>query len=75
MYGKKHSESTKAKISTKKNKYPLGVSIYDLDYNLVKKFNNNVELAEFLNISKVTVGRYLNSGKIYNNIYHFKVNT
>ncbi|KAG0122680.1 GIY-YIG endonuclease [Tuber indicum] len=75
MYGKKHSESTKAKMSTKKNKYPLGVSIYDLDYNLVKKFNNNVELAEFLNISKTTVGKYLNSGKIYNNIYHFKVNT
>jgi len=75
MYGKKHSESSKAKMSTKKNKYPLGVGIYDLNDNLVKRFNNNVELAKSLNISKTTVGKYLNSGKIYNNIYRFKENT
>lgn len=75
MYGKKHSESTKAKISIKSNKYPLGVGIYDLNGNLINKFNNNVELAKSLNISKTTVGRYLNSGKIFNKIYRFKVNT
>jgi len=33
---------------------------------------NNVELANHLNISKVTVGKYLNSGLVYNNLYRFK---
>ncbi len=42
MFGKKHSEATKASMSEKKNKYPLGVGIYDLDDNLIFKFNNNV---------------------------------
>jgi group I intron endonuclease len=73
MFGKKHSELTKAKISVKKNKYPLGVGIYDLDDNLIFKFKNNVELAKHLNISKVTVGKYLNSSLIYNKTYRFKV--
>ena len=35
MFGKKHSEATKASMSEKKNKYPLGVGIYDLDDNLI----------------------------------------
>jgi group I intron endonuclease len=72
MFGKKHSEATKASMSKKKNKYPLGVGIYDLDDNLILKFNNNVELAKHLDISKVTVGKYLNSGLIYNKTYRFK---
>ena len=72
MFGKKHSEATKASMSEKKNKYPLGVGIYDLDDNLIFKFNNNVELAQHLDISKVTVGKYLNSGLVYNKTYRFK---
>ena len=56
----------------KKNKYSLGVGIYDLDNNLISKFKNNVELAKHLNISKVTVGKYLNSGLVYNKTYYFK---
>ena len=63
MFGRKHSEATKASMSVKKNKYPLGVGMYDLDDNLILKFNNNVELAEHLGISKVTVGKYLNWGR------------
>ena len=72
--GKKHSEATKASIypCEKKNKYPLGVGIYDLDDNLILKFNNNVELAKYLGISKVTVGKYLNSSLVYNKTYRFK---
>jgi len=73
MYGKKHSELTKAVMSEKKNKYLLGVGIYDLDGNLVVKFKNNIELAIYLNITKVTVGKYLNGGLVYNNKYLFKV--
>ena len=56
----------------KKNKFPLGVGIFDLNGNLISKFNNNVELANHLNISKVTVGKYLNSNLIYNKKFYFK---
>lgn len=33
---------------------------------------NNVEIAKFLGISKVTVGKYLNNKLIYDNKYIFK---
>lgn len=72
MFGKKHNEVTKTIMSDKKNKYPLGVGIYDLDDNLLYKFKNNVELAKHMDISKVTVGKYLNSGLVYNKTYRFK---
>lgn len=72
MFGRKHSEVTKDKISSKLSKYPLGVGIYDLDGNLIAQFRNNVELAKYLDISRVTVGKYLNSGSIYNKLYYFK---
>jgi len=55
------------------SKHPLGVGIYDLNDNLIAKFNNNVELAKHLNISKVTVGKYFNNGLVYKGIYRFKV--
>jgi group I intron endonuclease len=58
MYGKLHSKETKGKIS---DKVSNGVGIYDLNYNLIAKFKNNVELSIYLNISRVTVGKYLNS--------------
>lgn len=69
MFNKKHSEKTKFKISKSMSKYSLGVGIYVLNDNLILKFNNNTELAKHLNISKVTVGKYLNKGLIYKNIY------
>ena len=72
MFGKKHSKTTKNLISSKLSKYPLGVGIYDLDNNLVKNFRNNSELAKHLNISKVTVGKYLNNKLIYKNEFIFK---
>ena len=40
--------------------------------NLLSNFNNNVELAKHLNISKFTVGKYLNFNFIYINYYYFK---
>lgn len=72
MFGKKHSEKTKSILSEKQNKHLLGVGVYDLDNNLILKFKNNVEIAKHFNISKVTVGKYLNKGIIYNKIYKFK---
>jgi group I intron endonuclease len=73
MFGKKHSEETKTLISKNMSKYSSGVGIYDLNDNLISKFNNNAELARHLNISRVTVGKYLNNGLIYKSIYRFKV--
>lgn len=75
MFGKEHSILTKQKISDRMSKYPEGVGVYDLNDNLITKFKNNVELAKHLNISRVTVGKYLNSGLIYNKTYRFKVNS
>jgi group I intron endonuclease len=74
MFNKKHSDETKKLMATKKNKYLNGVGIYDLEDNLIKTFSNNVELANYLNISKVTVGKYLNNKLVYNNKYLFKPN-
>lgn len=74
MFGKKHSEASKDAISSKMSKHPNGVGIYDLNENLISKFKNNAKLAEHLNISRVTAGKYLNSGIIYKKIYRFKIN-
>lgn len=84
MLGKQHSEEAKKKISDKISKYPNGVGIYDLNNNLIKKFKNNIELVlmhnfvsnryKHLNISKVTVGKYLSLDLVYKNQYRFKVN-
>lgn len=71
MFGRKHSELTKTTISKKMNKHPLGIGIYDLNDNLISKFNK--ELGKQFNVSKVTVGKYLKSGLVYNKIYRFKV--
>jgi NUMOD1 domain len=59
-------------MATKKNKYLNGVGIFTLNGELVEKFNNNVELANYLGISKVTVGKYLNNNLIYKYMYIFK---
>lgn len=72
MFGKIHSEETKEMMRKRKNKYPLGVGIFDLQGNLISKFENNVELAKHLKVSKVTVGKYLNNNLIYDNSYYFR---
>ncbi len=76
MYGKPHTqEARKLIVATQKNemsKHIQGIGIYD--FNLVKKFKNNVELAKHINISKVTAGKYLKSGQIFNKTHYFKVN-
>lgn len=74
MFGKQDSEKAKKKIRGRISKYPNGVGIYDLNNNLIKKFKNSVELAKHLNISKVNLGKYLNSDLFYKNQYRFKVN-
>ena len=58
MFGKIHSEEAKDKMRKRKNKYHLGVGIFDLEGTLISKFENSVELAKYLKVSKVTVGKY-----------------
>ena len=62
MFGKTHSEKTKDLMRSKKVKYPNGVGIYDLDNYLVKSFDYASDLAIYLNVSKVTVSKYINKG-------------
>ena len=50
------------------------LGIYDLDNNLIEKFNNNADLARHLKISRTTVGRYIKTGKAFKKLYYFKIN-
>jgi group I intron endonuclease len=75
MFGKTHSEKTKDLIRSKKVKYPNGVGIYDLDNNMVKRFDYASDLAIYLNVSKVTVSKYINKGLVFKGKYYLKVNS
>ena len=70
MYGKQHTDQSKIKMSVARSHYV--VHLLDMHNVLLNTFNNNVELAAYLNIHKTTVGRYIKSGKLYNNKYLFK---
>ncbi len=50
MFGKVHSIETKLKMSLSKSKVPVG--LYDINNNLIKTFSNQVELSNFLKLSK-----------------------
>ena len=71
MYRKTHSIETKLKMSLSKSKVPVG--LYDTNNNLIKTFPNQVELSNFLKLSKSTIGRYLKSGKLILNKYYIKI--
>ena len=49
-------------MSLAKSKFYLG--LFDIDNNLIKTFINQLELAKYLNLSKMTISRYLKSGKL-----------
>jgi group I intron endonuclease len=70
MHGKKHTIETKQKISLAKSKINLG--LFDIDNNLIKIFINQIELAKYLNLSKMTISRYLKSGKLLLNKYFIR---
>ena len=74
MFGKIHSEETKDLMRSKKVKYPNGVGIYGLDNNLIKSLDYASDLAIYLNVSKVTVGKYIWNGLVYKNKYYLRVN-
>jgi group I intron endonuclease len=70
MFNKKHTIESKQKISLRLSKTPL--SLYNKDNVLLKIFNNQVEIANYLNLNKSTIGRYLKSGKILLNNYYIR---
>jgi len=70
MFNKKHSIETKEKISINMSKRP--VALYNLDNQLIKNFLNQIELADYLNLHKTTIGRYLKSGKVLLNKYYIR---
>lgn len=74
MFGKTHSEKTKELIRSKRVKYPNGVGIYDLDNNMIIRFDYASDLAIYLNVSKVTVSKYINKGLVFKGKYYLKVN-
>ena len=57
MLGKTHKIESKSKISKAKSKRPLG--LYDLENNLIKTFNNQVELATKFKLHRVSIRRYV----------------
>ena len=74
MFGKTHSETTKDLIRSKKKiKYPNGVGIYDLGNNLVKSFDYASDLAIYLNVSKVTVSKYINKGLVFLTFFYIYI--
>ena len=73
MFGKTHSEKTKELIRSKRVKYPNGVGIYDLDNNMIKRFDYASDLAIYLNVSKVTVSKYINKGLVFQGKYYLKL--
>ena len=50
----------------------MTVNVYSLNNVLVNSFPSQVAAANWLNISRTTLQRYLSSGKIWNNQYIFR---
>jgi group I intron endonuclease len=75
MFGKTHLEKTKELIRSKSVKYANGVGIYGLDNNMIKRFDYASDLAIYLNVSKVTVSKYINKGLVFQGKYYLKVNS
>lgn len=45
------------------------------DNNLIKSFDYASDLATYLNVSKVTVSKYINKGLIFQAKYYLKINS
>lgn len=70
MFGRKHSIKTINLIKARMSRNKVG--LFDINHELIKEFNSNVEVATYLNCNKTTVGRYLKAGKIWKNMYYIK---
>jgi len=50
----------------------MTIYVYSLDDVLVRSFTSQVAAANWLNVSRNTLQRYLSSGKVWNNQYIFR---
>ena len=50
----------------------MTIDVYDLDNVLVRSFTSKVAAANWLNTSRHTVSRYMESGKVWNKLYTFQ---
>lgn len=69
MFGRIQTPKTRLLIS---NMRSTPVAIYDSNNIYLLTFKNNVELSKYIGCNKSTVGRYLKSGKLYNNLYYIR---
>lgn len=53
----------------------ITVSIYNKNNELVKEFNRIKIAAEFVGLSPSSVSGYIKNGKLWNNLYYFKLKT
>lgn len=51
----------------------ITVSIYNTNNELIKEFNRIKIAAEFVGLSATSVSGYIKSGKLWNNLYYFKL--
>lgn len=69
MFGKLHSDESKSLMAKAKSKGV--VTVFDKNLNIVSSFDNASLVANWLGVNKTTIGRYIKSGKFYNNMYKF----
>jgi len=50
----------------------MTINVYSVDNVLVGSFSSQVAAAKWLNTSRRTVSRYIESGKVWNNQYIFR---
>jgi group I intron endonuclease len=50
----------------------MNINVYSPDDTLINSFSSQVAAANWVNISRTTLQRYLSSGKVWNNLYIFR---
>jgi hypothetical protein len=61
MFGKTHN-----KVSIR----PLG--LYDVNFNIIEKYSNQIELANKFSVHKTTISRYIKSGKLFKGKFYIR---
>jgi hypothetical protein len=70
MFRKTHNKCTKNLMSIKKSINLLG--LYDKNNNIIEKYSNQVKLANKFNVHKITIYRYIKSGKLFKGKFYIK---
>jgi len=70
MFGKSHSKYTKNLMSIKNSIRPLG--LYDVNFNIIEKYSNQIKLANKFSVHKTTISRYIKSGKLFKGKFYIR---